>query len=116
MHGWASLRPSAESMTHPMPPQIGQTSAAVRLSRSTSILRQAGLDQDPALARPLEVALEVGEARLPADPGLVGVALVGGPGVRHGLRDRNDAPLLALLPEGELEADAGEDLAVARLI
>src|SRR5262245_1774296 len=113
--GRASLRPPAESSSQPVPPQIVQFTVSTAPFIGTLVLRQSFLDHDAPPPRPFQIPFQVLEARLPAGCGFSLITSVCRAGVGHVLLDGDEAPALAL-GKGQLEADARERLAHARLV
>src|SRR5215475_805798 len=86
----ADFWPSEGSRIQPVPPQRGH-SVDVADIESILVLRKAGLEDDAALPRALEVLLERPQALLPALAGEAPVRFVGRARLRHVLLDRDEA-------------------------
>src|SRR6266545_6804694 len=93
--GRACLSPPGDSRIHPVPPQVAQVVGS-GCTAAILVLRKPRLDEDPAPPRPLQILLQVREARLPARSHLSAVTVVGGPGVRNELLDRDEASVFRI--------------------
>src|SRR5215471_136857 len=111
--GRACLIPSGASRIPPVSPQRAHWTCSEGIA-AILVLGEPLLDEHAALARPLEVPLQVGEARVPPRARFLAMTVVRWPGVGDDLLDRHDTAALPL-GKGQSDHEALERLSHARL-